>query len=81
MALPDIQWFTELFRESPIESSLVSVAPLLLALGQLGNSYVNDVSPAIAIGFALAMVVFAVVATGHHAAAHRLRTLESGRPQ
>ncbi|AHF99573.1 hypothetical protein HALLA_13015 [Halostagnicola larsenii XH-48] len=69
--------YAELFRTSPIECSLTSVVPLALALGQLGNSYVNGVSPVIAAGFALTMIVFAVVATGHHAASHRLRQLES----
>lgn len=73
--------FAELFRTSPIECSLISIGPLVLALGQLGNSYVNGVSPAIAVAFALTMIVFAVVATGHHAAAARLRQLESTAPQ
>lgn len=73
--------YAELFRTSPVESSLISIVPLVLALGQLGNSYVNGVSPVIAVGFALMMVAFAVVATGHHAASHRLRQLESTSPR
>ncbi|ELZ02462.1 hypothetical protein [Natrialba asiatica] len=67
----------ELFRVRPISSSLLSVVPAVLAVGQLWNSYVNDVSPLIAIGFTLAMLGFAVVAMGHHVAAYRLWKLES----
>lgn len=66
----------ELFRATPATSSLLALGPLVLALGQLGNSYANGVSPAISIGFAAGMVAFAVVATRHHAAEHRLRRLE-----
>ncbi|ELY95375.1 MULTISPECIES: hypothetical protein [Natrialba] len=68
----------ELFRARPVSSSLLSVVPLVLAVGQLWNSYVNDVSPLIAVGFTLAMLGFTVVALGHHAAAYRLWRLESG---
>ena len=66
----------ELFRATPVKSSLLAFGPLALALGQLGNSYVNGVSPVVAIGFAVVMVGFAVVATRHHAAEHRLQRLE-----
>ena len=67
----------ELFLAAPTKSALLSLGPLALALGQLGNSYVNGVSPAVSIGFAVVMVAFAVVATRHHAAEHRLQRLES----
>ncbi|QSW99611.1 hypothetical protein [Haloterrigena alkaliphila] len=66
----------ELFLAAPAKSTLLAVGPLALALGQLGNSYVNGVSPAASIAFAVVMVGFAVVATGHHAAEYRLRRLE-----
>ena len=62
--------FVELFRATPVKSSLLTLAPLALALGQLGNSYVNGVSPAVSIGFA-------AVAMSHHAAEHRIRRLEA----
>lgn len=68
--------FVALFRVAPVKSSLLSVGPLALAAGQLANSYLNGLSPAVAIAFAVAMVAFAVVATGHHAAEQRLRQLE-----
>ncbi|ELY67609.1 hypothetical protein [Natrinema versiforme] len=67
----------ELFRATPAKSSLLTLAPLALALGQVCNSYVNGVSPAVSIAFACIMVGFAVVAMGHHAAEHRVRRLET----
>ncbi|SEW09458.1 hypothetical protein [Natrinema salifodinae] len=67
----------ELFRATPAKSSLLTLAPLALAFGQLCNSYVNGVSPAVSIGFAVVMVGFAVVAMGHHAAEYRIRRLEA----
>jgi len=69
--------FVELFRATPVKSSLLTLAPLALALGQLGNSYVNGVSPAVSVGFAAVMLVFAAVAMSHHAAEHRIRRLEA----
>ncbi|RQG97804.1 hypothetical protein [Natrarchaeobius chitinivorans] len=67
----------ELFRAAPVKSSLLVLGPVALAAGQLLNSYVNGVSPAVAIGFAAVMIGFAAVATGHHAAELRLRRLEA----
>ncbi|MWV40687.1 hypothetical protein [Natrialba sp. INN-245] len=67
----------ELFRVAPVKSSLLVFGPIGLAVGQVVNSYVNGVSPLVAIGFAAVMVAFAVVATGHHAAEVRLRRLEA----
>lgn len=66
----------ELFRATPAKTSLLAFGPLVLALGQLGNGYANSISPAVSIGFAVVMVAFAVIATRHHAAEHRLRRLE-----
>ncbi len=73
--------FVDLFLATPAKSALLSVCPLALALAQLLNSYANGFSPTVAVAFAAAMVAFAVVATGHHAAEYRLRRLEgSSRP-
>ncbi|MCU4739857.1 hypothetical protein OB955_09980 [Halobacteria archaeon AArc-m2/3/4] len=69
--------FAELFLATPVTSTLLTLGPLVLALGQLVNSYVNGFSPVIAVAFALVMVAFAVVATSHHAAEHRLQQLEA----
>ena len=68
----------ELFRATPVKSSLLALGPLALAVGQLGNSYLNGVSFAVSSPFAVVMVAFAVVAIRHHAAEHRLRRLEDG---
>ncbi|WP_436344759.1 hypothetical protein [Natronorubrum sp. FCH18a] len=67
----------ELFRATPATSSLLALGPLALAVGQLANSYVNGVSPAVSVGFAAVMVAFAVVAMRHHASEYRLRRLET----
>ncbi|ELY76261.1 hypothetical protein [Natrinema pallidum] len=69
--------FVELFRATPAKSALLTLAPVTLALGQLCNSYVNGVSPAVSIMFAVVMLGFAVVAMGHHAAEYRVRRLET----
>lgn len=69
--------FVELFRATPAKSSLLTLAPLALALGQVCNSYVNGFSPAVAITFAAIMIGFSIVAMGHHAAEHRVRRLET----
>ena len=69
--------FVELFRATPAKSSLLTLAPIALALGQLGNSYVNGVSPIVSIGFAVVMLIFSTVAMSHHAAEHRIHRLEA----
>lgn len=66
----------ELFRATPAKSGLLTLAPLTLALGQLGNSFVNGVSPAVSVIFAVIMIVFSIVAMGHHAAEHHVHRLE-----
>lgn len=66
----------ELFRTAPAKSFLLTLGPLVLALGQLGNAALTDFSPVLAVGFAAVMVAFAVVATRHHAAEVRLERLE-----
>ena len=66
-----------LFRADPATCSLLLFGPLTLAVGQLLNSYVNGVSPIVSIAFAIAMVTFSIVATGHHAAERHRRRLES----
>ncbi|WP_114578144.1 hypothetical protein [Saliphagus sp. LR7] len=64
------------FLAAPARGLLLSVAPLALAAAQLANGYANDLPAAVAVGFAAAMVAFAVVATRHHAAEWRLNRLE-----
>lgn len=78
MSVRQLLSLVELFRVTPAKSTLLGIGPLALAIGQLGNSYVNGVAPLISISFAAVMVAFAVVATRHHAAEHRLRQLQQG---
>lgn len=66
-----------LFRSAPVRTALVSLVPLVLAVGQLANSLVNDFPLVLSIAFAVTMLAFAVVATGHCAAEFRLQRLES----
>lgn len=73
-----ISALVELFRATPASCSLLALGPIVLAIGQLLNSYLNGVSPTVSVGFALTMIAFAAIATGHHAAEYRLRELESG---
>ncbi|GAB3669047.1 hypothetical protein [Halopiger thermotolerans] len=77
MSVRDSPPLVELFRATPVTSCLLTLAPVALALGQLLNSYVNGVSPLVAIGFTAVMLGFGVVALRHHAAEYRLKRLES----
>lgn len=70
----------ELFSETPAQTTLLTLVPALLAMGQLANGLLTDASLLATVGFALAMVAFSVVATGHHAATRRLRRLEAELP-
>ncbi|AGB38498.1 hypothetical protein [Natronococcus occultus] len=77
MATPRRPSFHDLFRTEPVRSTLLAVGPIALAVGQLVNGYVNGLSPIVTLAFALVMIAFAAVATGHHAAQYRRRRLEA----
>ena len=77
MSTRQLRSHVELFLARPVKSSLLTFGPLALALGQLTNSYLNGISPLVAIGFAAIMLGFAVIATSHHAAEYRLGKLET----
>lgn len=66
----------ETLRATPATSSMLTLGPLALAVGQLLNSYLNGFSPTVAVAFAVVMVAFSAVATGHHAAQYRVARLE-----
>lgn len=63
-------------RATPVRSGLFTVCPVALAAVQLLNSYVNGLSPAVSVPFALVMVSFSVLLVGHSLAEFRLRELE-----
>ncbi|MFC7232840.1 hypothetical protein ACFQMM_18505 [Saliphagus sp. GCM10025308] len=67
---------TELFRTAPVETALVVVVPVVLAVAQLAVGVLTDGPLLPAIGFAVAMSAFAAVAAGFLEATHRRRRLE-----
>lgn len=79
MAAQDDYAFSDAFRSTPVEFATVSCLPVLLALAQLANSYVNDLSFLVSVPFAVVMVLFAVLLTQHQLAQFRRRRFERGR--
>lgn len=69
----------ETFRAAPVETLVVSVLPVALAAVLLANGLRFGRALLPSIGFAIALVAFATVATGHLAAVRRRRRLECGR--
>ena len=61
---------------TPVASAVLTLGPLALAVGQLLNSYLNGLSPTVAVAFAVVMISFSAVAAGHHAAQYRLDRVE-----
>lgn len=76
MATKDNLAFSDMFRSTPIQSVIVSLVPVLLAFGQLANSYFNGLSFSISVPFAIVMVLFAGLLTQHHFAQFRRVHLE-----
>ncbi|UTF53401.1 hypothetical protein [Natronosalvus rutilus] len=76
--MPAIDTFalTELFRTAPVETALVVVTPVVLAVAQLAIGVITDGPLLPAIGFAIVMGAFAAVAAGFLEATHRRRRLE-----
>lgn len=76
MAVKEDVTLRDLFRAVPVRSTVLVVVPVLLAVVQLANSYVNELSPLVAGAFALVMVSYATVLTRYHLAQFRRRQLE-----
>lgn len=66
---------------TPVQSSLLTLGPLVLIVGQLLNGYVNGVSPLVVFAFCAVMGAFAVLSLRHQAAAYRLERLERDLPR
>jgi|GEM_PF-2162913 len=64
------------FRDSPLRTSVLTVLPIVFAAVQLANSLLTDLSVAIGVFVATALVSAAVVFTRHHLARLRLEALE-----
>ena len=76
MARYDDPTLTDLVRTSPLQMTLLSAVPLILAVGQLANGLLTDLPLWAAIVFAVTMVASAVALTSHHCAEVRLERLE-----
>lgn len=61
-----------LARADPGRTIVYSVGPVLIAAAQLLNAAYHDIGLAYPGLFALSLVVFAVIATQYHLAAHRV---------
>lgn len=62
--------------ETPVQSSLLTLGPLMLIVGQVMNGYLNDVSPLTVVVFCAVLLAFTVLSLRHKAAAYRLEHLE-----
>lgn len=75
MAVQDRETLVQLARESPAQTGLLTVGPIVIALLQLANSYIHDSSLILAGVFAMVMLVYSVLATQYHLAVHRRTSL------
>lgn len=64
--------FFRMAREFPVRTLLFTFGPLVFALLQLVNGYVNDASLPFTGAFALVVVAFAVLVTQYHLAKFRV---------
>jgi len=64
--------FFRMARAYPVRTFLFTFGPVAFALVQLANSYLNDASLVVTLGFAVVVVAFAVLATQYHLAQFRL---------
>lgn len=63
-------------RAAPLQHAVVLVVPMAVALAQLGNSVVTDLSFAISIPFAIVMILFTGLLLQYNLARFRRRQLE-----
>ncbi len=78
MATKDGVAVADMFRSRPVQSAMVSVVPLLLAVAQLANGFFNDMPLLVSISFAAVMVPFAVLLTQYQYAQFRRQYVERG---
>lgn len=76
MAFEDNVTFTQMYRELPVRTTVASVVPILLGLGQLLNGYLHDVSVTKTGLFAVAMAIAAVLVTQYHLVEFRRKKLQ-----
>lgn len=78
MATKDDVTFSDMLRSNPIQSAMVSIVPLLLAVAQLANGYFTTMSVFVSMSFAVVVVSFAVLLTQYQYARFRRRHIERG---
>lgn len=78
MAVKDDLTVRELFRSRPLESALLLLCPLAIATVQLLNSYLNELSYAVSIPFAVVMLAFAALLAQYLLAQFRRQRLDAG---
>lgn len=76
MATKEDTAFFDMYRSNPVQSAMVSVVPLLLAVAQLANSYFTTMSIFVSISFAIVLVLFAVLLTQYQYARFRRQYVE-----
>lgn len=76
MATKEETAFPDMLRANPVQSTMVSIVPVLLALVQLANSYFNNMSIYVSFLFASVAVSFAVLLTQHQYAQFRRQYVE-----
>ena len=69
--------FRRMLRERPVQTSLFSFGPLVLAAAQLLNGFYFGNTLVYHVLFGIVMVAFAVIVTRHHLVRFRVRQLEN----
>ena len=76
MTSNDVLLLREMIRAEPVQSGLFILGPIVVALAQLLNSYVNGLSLAVSIPFALVLLAFSILLVRYQLARFRLGRLE-----
>ena len=76
MSSAHVESLAALWREDPAETVVLTVVPVLLAGTQLATGVLTDAPLTITLAFAVTLLAFAVVATGHSAARWQRRRLD-----
>lgn len=68
----------DMFREAPVRSAMLTTVPLCIALAQLANSAVNDLSFVVSVPFAVVLVGYTSLLTQYGFVRFRRRKMEQG---
>lgn len=67
-----------MLRAEPAQHALLIAIPVIVAVAQLANSAVTDLSFGVSVPFAVVMIGFAGMLTQYNLARYRRKTLENG---